>query len=205
MTHTMRKQKSFNRGKQQGYVLATGLVILLILTLVAITTMQSSSLEYSISSNQVFSDHAFQASESARLSMAGILDEHVYERGWPSTIVLPAGLNILDKDSDGTGDYFYVDNTESANTLLNGGALTRDATYIRGGTGGDIKANLYVYKTLVVLAPGASSTMSAGYEGLGKAAAAGGTHMYFEIRGEGQAPADAHATTASDFRTVVRN
>ncbi|MHB1245190.1 MAG: pilus assembly PilX family protein [Sulfuriferula sp.] len=54
-----------NRKKQQGAVLITGLIFMVVLTLLAVAAMRSTSLEEKMSANAMNQDLAFQAAEAA--------------------------------------------------------------------------------------------------------------------------------------------
>ena len=71
----------FVKGRnQQGAVLLASLLILVAITLVSVTSMQSGIQEYRIAGNMVFGERAFQASETGRGRVSQILDEHLFER-----------------------------------------------------------------------------------------------------------------------------
>jgi hypothetical protein len=196
---------------QQGYVLITAMIFLAILTLVAVVSMQSTTFGYQMSTNMVVKDRTFQFSETGRTGMAQVMDAHVFERGWNSAVMLPSGLDILDKDSSGGDDDLYLSN-ETGEDLYDDTSIVTDANYQVDGNGdgdyvdgGDINAGISVYKTQAINAPGAGTAMSSGYEGLGKSVAAGGLHMYFELRSRGQSITGAQSVTASEYRVVVKN
>lgn len=196
---------------QRGFALVTSLVLLLVLTLVGVFSMQGANMEYRMAANATFRDRAFQSSETGRRAMNGLVDKHVFERGWPNSITIPSGLSVLDKDTDGAPDTLFLGNAGSED-LLNDTTLIDDARLRIDGNAdgdhldaGDVDAAIQVFRTQVVTPPGAGMQMVSGYEGLGKAAAAGGTHLYFELRSDGLAAGSARATTAADYRTVVRN
>jgi hypothetical protein len=197
--------------RERGYVLLTSLVFLTILTLVAVVSSQSTLFDFQMSNNLALKDRAFQSSESGRIGMANILDGHVYEREWNNSIPVPAGLTVYDKDSSGAADMLFLGN-EVTEDLYDTETMTVDAEYKIDGNadsdyndGGDVNAELVVYKTKNVFAKGSGTAMVAGYEGLGKGAAAGGFNMFFELRGRGQSILGAQSETASEYRVVVRN
>ncbi len=204
--------RSSGMSRQAGYVLATSLIFLLVITMVAVVGMQSTSMEYSISTNTALATRAFEAAEGGRAAADQVLDRHIFERGWGDEVDLPPTVTVLDKDGDNASDVLFTDNSEGADALLNESALETDITFRVDADGDgkytgdeDAKADIMVYKTGVVAATGAATAMVSGYEGLGKASAAGGAHIYFEIRSRGEAPGGAKAITANTFRVVVRN
>ena len=193
---------------QRGYVLITSLIFLTILTLVGVSSMQSSTLEYQVSTNQAFTERAFQSSDTGRKALADIVHAHVYERGWDNVSI--GSLEILDKDSSGSGDSFWNGNSESANTLSSGGTLTTDARFIidlngdgDGIDSNEIESDIAVYRSKEVQPPGAGLAMVAGYRGLGKSSASGGGHIYYEIRSTGRSASNAQSVTVSEYRAVT--
>lgn len=219
------------RSQQGGFVLITGAVLLIVLTLVAITAMKSTTLEMRMSSNEIARMEAFSASEVPRVAAADLLDVHTFNRGWPVSASgavpnnvfdypLPAGLTIRDKDGDGAPDALYIDNNEisySPNQLTPDAVFSRSVTPA-GQTPLVQNADLAVYKLRTGLAPGAGAAMVAGYEGVGRAAAASGGNVYYRILSRGVsakaewteataqwAGADTSSCTACEYRAVIRN
>ena len=196
---------------QRGYVLITSLIFLTVLTLVAVVSSRSTTFEYQMSSNLVLKDRAFQSSETGRAGMAGILDAHIFEREWNDSIKIPSGLTVLDKDTSGGPDMLFLSNN-AGEDLYNADTLVTDAQYKIDANsdgdfddGGDVNADIDVYKTKSVAARGTGTAMVAGYEGLGKGMAGGGFHVYFELRSKGKSIVGAQSQTASEYRVVVRN
>ena len=68
--------------KQQGMALFSGLVILLIMTIVAVSAMEVTTMEMRMAKNYNLLINAFETSDSPRALAGEILEEHVYQRGW---------------------------------------------------------------------------------------------------------------------------
>lgn len=209
---------------QSGYVLATSLVFLIVLSVVAITAMRSTTLELRMSANAAFKTRALNASEGVRTLTSEVVDAHIYNRGWPAAIGgpvpdflfalnIPTGLTVLDKDTNSAPDDLW-DTNGAGEDLLVHSSLAADMQYrLDGDNSGsatvnddmDIVADLMVYRTVTKLAAGSGTEMISGYSTLGRGSAAGGGYAYYELRSLGQAPASAQAVTASDFRHLIRN
>ena len=58
------KQPNINVKKQSGAILVVGLVLLLVLTVLGISTMSTASLELNMAGNDQFSENAFQLAET---------------------------------------------------------------------------------------------------------------------------------------------
>lgn len=206
MKHPLTVTPLAARQRQQGAVLITALMFLTVLTLIGVVSMQSTSMDYQMSTNAVLRDRAFYFSENGREAMGSVIDAHLFERGWTGNVILPTGLNIIDTSKD-----LYIDN-DAGESLANTSSLTVDARHQLDGNGdGDVtdgedsNSEIIVYRTQTQWAAGAGTAMAAGYEGLGKAAAAGGVHVFFELRSRGETVAGAQATTATEYRAILKN
>ena len=212
--------------RQQGAVLLTGLLFLLVLSVVAAVTMQGTTLEVRMATNAAVHVQAFEASEGLRIVSGRLLDEHTYHRGWPTTVPggtvdtgrfsvdMPADLIIEDHDADTDADLLYLLNTEGSDFLQTAGLydLAEDMLWCVSSTDtctsedkSDISATSAIYRTRAALTEGTGAAMIAGYEGLGVGTAGGGGSLFFEIRSTGKAPVNARSSTGSEYRHIVRN
>lgn len=216
---------------QQGFVLITAAVFLIVLTLVAVTAMKSTSLELRMSNNETIRMEAFDASEAPRVLTADLLDVHTFNRGWPKIAggtvennifdyAMPAGLTVRDKNGNDTPDDLYLGNEESTFSPT---GLLPDVHYANTISPTDqtdisVQSDIAVYKLRAALSPGAGSAMVAGYEGVGRASAAAGSSIYYRVFSRGVNPdaswdeatgtwssATAQSCTACEYRSVVRN
>lgn len=190
---------------QRGYVLFTGLVFMLILAVIGVSTMQNTNIEYRMSANTAFKKQAFARGESGRSALSDIMSDHLAMAGtWPSWLTLPAGLSIKDKDSDGNADDLSKNvSGESPD------APTADADYqIDYNTDGDytdtedIDVEVSAYWLKSNKAVGAGLGDSSGTLGAGKGISGGGFHMFFQLRGDGTAPAQARSNVLVDYRHI---
>ncbi len=207
------------RSLSHGMALVTGLLLMLALSIVAIAAMQVTSMGYKMSANSANQSRARQISESARMALSSVLPEHIFRREWTG-IDLADGLTIKDKDSSGSADKLYGSNIECpAGGCFNHDSLTEDAVFaidmdnadadddVETGTGDplDLRASIAVYQTATLLDKGAGTAMVAGYMGLGKGAAGGGTLLHFYVRSDGNSALNAQVTTSTDVKTRVLN
>ncbi len=206
MKHSLTVIQPIALPRQQGAVLITALMFLTVLTLVGVISMQSTSMDYQMSTNAVLRDRAFHFSENGREAMGSVIDDHLFERGWTANVTLPTGLNIANANKD------LYNGNDTGESLADASSLTVDATHRLDGNGDgdftdgeDSNSAIIVYKTQTQWAAGAGTAMAAGYEGLGKAAAAGGVHVFFELRSRGTTVAGAQATTATEYRAILKN
>jgi Tfp pilus assembly protein PilX len=75
-----------NSSRQRGATLFVGLMFLLVLTLVALITMQGTTLELKMATNQAQRQSAFQLSESMRLMTGAIVQQNQRQRGMQNFI-----------------------------------------------------------------------------------------------------------------------
>lgn len=181
--------------KESGYILVTGMVFILIISLVTISTMNSTTLDYKISSNESFKNIAFQSSETGRTISGDALGHFIYHQSWDG---LPlSGLTIYndyDPSTDGKIDTEDLYDTTS---------LNNDISYNATGTGIEtVTSQISIIKSPGVKSAGSGLQQLSGYEGLGKGAGAGGIHLLYEIRSTGQGAAGAVAVTASEFKVI---
>lgn len=189
----MKRQYPSLGKKQTGAVLATALLLLLVLTLVAVTSMDSSNLSFRMSANSTFHDDAFNDSESARITSTSVLQEYMYEGEW-TNVILPTGLSV----SSG-GGALLDPNGDTEDRYVNS-SLSKDLEFSTQG----ILADIYVLKGPTFLnSAGAGSAQYKGYGGTGVAAgAAGGAYKFFEFRSVGRNQSGAQSWTASDYKYV---
>lgn len=207
-----------------GFALVTGLILLGVLTLVGLYAMRNTGLEVRMSENNAQRVEMFEMSESSRTVLGPVLDEHVFSRGWPVSIsglvpnelfgmTLPAGLTIATTSGSPPPDWFGR-NPETSTTgyvFQQENIDIADATFTRtitpsGATPLQIDTDLAVYKLRVDIAPGAGAAMVAGYEGVGKAAAAGGGNMFFYTQSIARGPeGESESVTGAVYRHVITN
>lgn len=213
-----------------GFALITAMIFLVLLTLVALVALRGSGLEAIVSGNSGQRNEAFESSEAARITIGDVIDAHVYNRGWPTSVTvgaatgevlpsefgsLPAGLTLTSLGK------WYSDNTEDDTTTtprpypagFTPDNLAPDAVYsVSVGTTAApavVYANLSVYKLRRDIASGAGAAMSQGYEGLGRAAAGGGGNLFLYVKSSGRdlkgSTSTSNYDTSADFRYVIRN
>ena len=208
---------------QRGYILVTSLIFMLVLTLIAITAMDMTTMDMRMSNNSVLKARSLESSEGLRNIGGELLDAHAYNRGWPVSIggsvqndvfntTIPNGLTIADVDNklyDGNDTSTDGTNPES---IFTPGTLVTDMTYQHDANGDsdyiddeDTDANMSVYKVATVTIPGSGTCQVCGYEGTGKSAAAGGVMIFFDLRSSGASAGSANTVTVAEYRHVVRN
>ena len=190
--------QNFGRN-QQGAALAVALMVLLVLTLVAISAMDGSTLGFKMGANAVYHEEAFNNSESGREPIGQALVDFAEYGEWDD-IVIESGPDKTELQTVASDLDLLGDNGSENQQLTNG--LTTDFTYM--DTANNIEANISVFKGKTVAnTSGAGSAQYKGYHGAGIGIGGeGGMHKYFEFRSEGVGPSSAESWTAADFRYV---
>lgn len=212
---------------QSGFALVISLILLTILTMVAVIATRGAGLEVQMAGNSVSRIEAFDVAESTRRPLGEVIDVHTFARGWPTNLggsvspdafdyVLPLGLVICGTasledtcDAKSAPRAWYLGNSEKV-TGLDPDSMDLDARFQRAASATlpvALESRIAVYKLVTDLNPGSGAAMVSGYEGIGKASAAGGGRVFYYARSIGTAPNDAvaEAETAADYRHVIRN
>lgn len=193
----------FAQKKQSGFVLIVGLVFILIISVVTVSSMQSSNLDYKIATNSIFKAIAVENSESGRAASGDAISYFIYNRSWSgfseSGLVPP---DDYDPSIDELGN-INIDGSSATESLLDTSQLNVDLTYTLNTTGIEpISSDINIIKGYTVPNYGSGLQQASGYDGLGKGIGAGGAHLLYEIRSTGTAAGDARAITASEYRVI---
>lgn len=186
--------KQTHRNLQEGLVLVTALVLLVVLTIVAVVAMRTTTLDLRMTSNNMLKTRAFENSETARRQVALVLEDHSQSRDWSGT--LPAGMTVKDTTRM---LYGQLDTATLASELGNYDSTKLDLEYsaTADATGGalDVSADLYVtrlYYDCQSLCPMGSN-----------AAGPMVGFIHYDVRSEGTSKDGAKARTGANVR--VRN
>ena len=186
--------------QQQGLALLTSLIFLTVLTLIAIISTQNSSLEYQMSTNLAFKERAFQSSEAARKTVGTVVEEYVFQTGW-TDVNLPAGIDVIDTSA-------LLELNDPSENLLYDGTINPDMDYRIDSNGdgdytdgGDIDAEISVYKTQQGIVSGSSAAMLSAASGTGKGAGSA-VRIYYELRSRGLTVFGLCSNTATEYRII---
>jgi Tfp pilus assembly protein PilX len=209
--------------QQRGYVLITSLIFMLVLTLVAVTAMDMTTMDLRMSNNTSLKARSLEASEGLRNIGGELLDAHAYNRGWPKSIsgsiennvfnvTIPSGVSIVDVTNKLYDNNDISTDGTNPESIFTPDTLVTDMTYQRDANGDgdytdaeDTDATMSVYKVAKVTIPGSGTCQVCGYEGTGKSAAAGGVVVFFDLRSNGTSAGGAKTVTVAEYRHVVRN
>jgi len=221
--------------RQGGYALITVIIFLVLLSIIALSTLKNSGLEARMGANGALHAQAFESSEMSRHLIDTLIDANVTARGWPASIggsvangdfdcgaasllIIAAASNNCTSDKTANAIGYSIVNASSApqnwfngntETSFNPNSLDTDANYKQAlDSTHTVTGAVSVYKLYTTLAAGAGSQQAAGYLGLGRSAAAGGGYIFFYINSHGldfTASPQASADTSAIFRDLIRN
>ena len=183
---------------EEGFVLVASLLILLILVVIGIAATSSTTVELFIAGNEKVHKQTFYKADGG--TELGI--RVAYENA------LCINSNGFTETTAGTGEAVLGDVVIKDLTLASptGAAVpmpddaTRDVVYYpETASDGDVHTNLSVGGRTVATA-GAGLQMISGYEGLGKGAAAGGTHLLYDIIAQHQGVNNSESVVGIQWR-----
>lgn len=228
----MAKMSSVKRA-QRGVALFIGLIFLLVLSIIAIMAMRGTLTEMKMVTNVARHEAAFEASEALRAVPVTLFDQHVFERGWPtsfggsvpdgdftysttfSSSMLTKVTTAIQKDCSGAVSLFYG-TLQPACSSLPQETLYDPSTWhpdmqmsicdtSTPSCAANVTATLAVVPDGTVLIAGSGGAQAAGYRGLGIGSAGGGADMLFEIRSVATAPGNGVSTTQTQYHQNIRN
>jgi hypothetical protein len=159
------------RNNEQGFVLILALVMLVVLTIIGIAATNTTIIELQISGNDKTAQMAFYGADAGNELAKELIEQAIEERG---LLNLDEGSPVKVFNND-----FFLNEELDPNPNLDSptSAANRDAEldFDRGLTRLRIGG-------LPGLAAGGAIQMAAGYEGVGKSAAGGGSWVLYTIR-----------------------
>ncbi|MCB1748870.1 MAG: hypothetical protein H6977_20260 [Gammaproteobacteria bacterium] len=211
--------------RQRGVALIVALIMLMVLTMIAVIAMRTTTIDLKITTNQIIAKRAFQVSESARSRIHGVLDDHNFYRGWPTSVTggtipastgftIPAGIFI-----NGTPDLLAIPSPVPAvgnmNDIDSAAAVDmrlrvdpeNDGTYVSNY---DMAADIFVTFVGVGGSAGTDTGVGTGNT-VGGGVGGAGAHRYYRIvskagdAANATAPTTRRAITDAIYRYVVTN
>lgn len=159
---------------EQGFVLITAIMMLVVLMVIGIAATNTTTIELQISGNDKSAQMAFYGADAGNELAKELIEQAIDARGWLDEVGSLKEIGIVDisnKDfwlNDALDPDPAVDSPTSANMDVQL-PFDNGTTRLRvGGVGG--------------LAAGGAVQMAAGYEGVGKGAAGGGSWVLYNVR-----------------------
>ena len=175
---------------ERGMALISALLLIMIVSLMAVGISSDTSMDVRIAGYHKFKAVSFGYAESGSSAATEILEENIFDAGWPGTP--PFSYPLLSGLYNGTvtidDGNFYMEDNPSGNVV----EMT-----------GDIKADIIIQRLLSILATGGAIQMASGYEGVGKAAGAGGVHVIYDIETHGYGSDSAESRLGQHYRYVT--
>jgi hypothetical protein len=163
---------------QRGSVIIITMIILVLLTIIGISAIDTSTTEMQIATNEQLHKIAFYAADGGTEAGIKLLEQNLIERDWADSAVV--GDVALNGHSD-NGLFYTNDSANTPDPIPSD--TNRDAFLPTGYAAGQPHTNLKV-RGSGTLAEGSASQLASGYDGKGKGAASGGVWLYYEIRSQ---------------------
>jgi len=186
---------------QQGIVLISSLLLLLVLSLMAIGLSMDSSMNVRIAGYQRLKARSFGYAESALMTTGDILEDNIYDAGWDDAV--PFEYPNLSPGYTGNG----VEKVE----IVNDGAFYMAPNQGTDGEGdtmiemrGVIEADVVTQRLMAKPGTGAALQVAAGYAGIGKSLAGGGAHILYNVRATGIESNGTKTELAMHYRVVTK-
>lgn len=166
-------EKNPVRNNEEGTVLITALMMLVLLTVIGITASTTTNIELQIAGNEKLYKMAFYTADGGTETGYELLEQNIEERGFDGSPVGSVTVNNLD---------FWSQTAEPGSD---------DASLTLGGA----QVGLRIYGNAALSTGGAIQLIS-GYEGKGKGAGGSGAYLVHEIKSrsnESNAQSNIHA------------
>ena len=187
------------RNAQSGVILITGLILLFVIAIAAVTSMQISNLDYKMAANTAFKNQSFQASESGRIAAGDAINQFIYDRTWVG-VTPHSGISY-------NSSFNPLDANAASENPFNATTLIKDMEFTIATSSGieAVDADIYVIRSpSIAAASGGGLQQLSGYRGAGKGIASSGSAIYFELRATGTGFGNAQTVTASEYRTFIQ-
>lgn len=168
---------------QKGFVLVASLLILLILLIVGIASTNTSTIELQIAANEKIHQQTFYRADGGAELASRVTFENAMciNSGGFSENPASSGKRVI-----GNLEVLNLDFASPSNVAVQMPSdTTRDLVYYPGSTTSDSAPHSNMTITgKTTLTAGSGLNQVAGYDGLGKSAAAGGTHVRYFINSQ---------------------
>ena len=201
-----------SRARQQGVALIVALILLMVLTMVAVVSMRTTTLDLKMATNQTQRTRVFQISEAARARIHQVLESHTFHRGWPvavgGSLTAATDFNIPDGvliDDDPGLQQLYLNNnadhwdlSEAAIDMRLREDVDGDGEFVSAG---DMAADIFVSRVGGGAAPGSDTSAARGYEGVGAGSA---RRFYYRIIARAAGSGASQSVTEAHYRYDIR-
>jgi len=191
----MKRRLSLLKNNQDGSVIVSALLILLILTIVGISATSTSTIEVQISTNDKLHKMAFYAADGGSEAGIELVEQNIEERGFGTGPTTWGATNIPN-----TNTSFYANEEDTATPENNIPTATNRDVQIPNVGGEDV--NLRIYGN-TRLSTGNALQLAAGYEGKGQSISGGGATIVYDIRSFASGPRNEQARVLLRWRHLL--
>lgn len=187
----------------RGIALVTGLIFLLILSLIAISAMKNSVLDYKISSHNSIRQRVFTQSEEVQSAVGEAIRHYfITNRDW-TAVTLAENLTRSE-------NFIPTSGNQASENPLDTNSLASDFQYtqqknVNDGIPETITTDVYVLNGQTQFVPMSGLTQLSGYSGFGKSAANGGTNTLYEIRSRSRSDSGIERISYSRYLSIPGN
>lgn len=206
---------------EDGFVLVTSMLILLVLTILGIAALRNTDIELQIAANDRRHKEAFYAAEAGAVVGTELVQQNVFcpdgfaQFPLNATTILDGNtVKIADlegfirvNEQNGNSRAFYQNETPISDSIdplcpLCDSNLADVSFPIANLVSGHETTHLYIGGGVHMM-PGGSLQMAAGYEGKGKSAAGGGVYKLYEIYSRHQGMGNSESVILLGWRQPI--
>ncbi len=191
-------QLSINKRSEEGFVLVTSLMMLVILTMLGLATIMTSTVELKIAGNDRVHKKTFYLADGGTeigsvltYENALCINSSGFTEGGTVGMTDIGFFRVMNLDF-GEPEQGTVDLPDDA---------TRDAVYYNTPLKDDKAPHTnFTVTGIAEKTAGSGLQMISGYRGLGGGSAAGGTHILYAVNANGSGPRNSQSTVTLDWR-----
>lgn len=206
---TPEQNVSMDIKNESGFVLVAAMLLLLLLTLIGISALNTSNIEIQIGGNDRLHKQVFSQADGGTQMAARLVEESV---AIPSGFTALDANNVLQDPATPNNTVLIVDTTMWKNEGAEAPTptdATRDAAYFPDGYNPALPlpnapphTNITVSGVTTNTA-GSGLQMVAGYEGKGKGSAGGGSQILFSIKSQHRGMLESESVVEVEWRHVI--
>jgi len=192
---------------EEGFVLITGLLILLILTMLGITATRNTSIELQIAGNDRLHKETFYSAESGAILGTEIIEHSFncptgFQRDTQIDGVWTAEVEGVIRVYDRGNDLILWRNALPA-YVCGTAPNNADAAFPVANIPSGVEVDYLQFGGETSMLPGGSLQMAAGYEGKGKSAAQGGVAKIMDIYSQFRGPRNSQSVLLFGWRHLI--
>lgn len=193
---------------EQGFVLVTALLIMLVLTIIGIVATTNTTIELQIAGNDKVHHKTFYEAEAGAMLGTEILEQAFncssgFAQSSPNVRDLPNTGATIRVYARGTPADLILWNNEPPTAADIGDTTKADVAYPITKIASDVEVGYLFMGGTTSMIPGGALQMAAGYEGKGKSAGQGGVAKNFDIYSQFHGLANSESIILFGWRHLV--